>query len=111
MKLYNKPHTLQMPCSATGHELVRHMASKMSTQVSWPNVAMLTAIPPTPCKAPLADLVNSLSLVNKVRTCRNHLQMCCCRPNVYNEAGNLAWLEHAAVQETHHVDVGACGVF
>lgn len=30
------------------------------------NVAMLTAIPPTPCKAPLADLINSLSLANKV---------------------------------------------
>lgn len=37
-------------------------------QASWPNVAMLTAIPPMPCKAPLADLINSLSLVNKVRT-------------------------------------------
>ena len=37
-------------------------------QASSPNVAMLTAIPPTPCKAPLADLINSLSLVNKVRS-------------------------------------------
>ncbi len=31
------------------------------------NVALLTAVPPSPCKAPLADLFNSLSLANKVR--------------------------------------------
>lgn len=31
------------------------------------NVALLTAVPPSPCKAPLADLLNSLSLANKVR--------------------------------------------
>lgn len=36
------------------------------------NVAMLTAIPPTPCKAPLADLINSLSLANKVDYARMH---------------------------------------
>lgn len=31
-----------------------------------PNVALLTAVPPSPCKAPLADMLNSLSLANKV---------------------------------------------
>lgn len=34
------------------------------------NVALLTAVPPSPCKAPLADLLNSLSLANKVRAPR-----------------------------------------
>lgn len=44
-----------------------HQAAAGQAAEAPQNVAMLTAIPPTPCKAPLADLINSLSLANKVR--------------------------------------------
>lgn len=33
--------------------------------------ALAAAVPPAPCKAPLADLINALSLANKVRESSN----------------------------------------
>lgn len=64
------------------------------------NVAMLTAIPPTPCKAPLADLINSLSLANKVhsqqRICTSLYDAMCCVSGLNfqmarHAAGHSAW--------------------
>lgn len=47
-------------------EFVRGDAGPDIEVVLPPNVALLTAVPPSPCKAPLADMLNSLSLANKV---------------------------------------------
>jgi len=68
-------------------EFVRGDAGPDIEVVLPPNVALLTAVPPSPCKAPLADMLNSLSLANKVQYARIHgYELHCSTTNIEKNA-------------------------
>lgn len=66
-----RPRSRRRQLQQRARQLLRQQSHNGAAADARPNVAMLTAVPPTPCKAPLADLINSLSLANKVRGVRH----------------------------------------